>query len=128
MFWKKKKKELDIENLKDELLENLKVKLYKEYSSAKPKDDPLYMKHKDGLVNISQRLFEEEVTLFCEDLYNSQAIIKLFEGTMYQMPNMSSIKGQAAATLLAYLLVTTRITSEANSYVIWKQHEEKNKG
>ena len=40
---------------------------------------------------------------------------------------MSSIKGQAAATLFDYLLVTTTINSEANSYVIWKQHEKKNK-
>lgn len=125
MFWKKKKKELNIENLKEELLENLKVKLYKEYSSAKPKEDPLYMAYKDDLVNISQRLLKEEVALFCEDLDNSQAIIKIFEGTMYQMSNMSSIKGQALATLFDYLLVTTRINSEANSYVIWKQHEEK---
>jgi hypothetical protein len=127
MFWKKKKKELNIENLKEELLENLKVKLYKEYSSAKPKDDPLYMAFEDVLVHISQRLLKEEVALFCEDLDYSQAIIKLFEYTMYQMPNMSSIKGQAAATLFDYLLVTATINSEANSYVIWKQHEEKNK-
>ena len=28
IFWKKKKKELNMENLKAELLENLKVKLY----------------------------------------------------------------------------------------------------
>ena len=71
-----------MENLKAELLENLKVKLYKEYSSAKPKDDNLYMAYKDDLVNISQRLLKEEVAIFCEDLGNSQAIIKLFEGSM----------------------------------------------
>jgi hypothetical protein len=127
MFWKKKKKELNIENLKVELLESLKVKLYKEYSTAKPEDDPLFIAFNDDLVTISQRLLKEEVKLFCEDLDNSQAIIKLFEGTMYQMPNMSSIKGQASATLFDYLLVTTRINTEANSYVFQKQFNEKNK-
>lgn len=114
MFWKKKKQQFNIEIFKEELLESLKGKLYNEVLSRKSTDN---------LVDISQDLLIEKVNQFCEDLNNSQAIVKLFQGTMYEKPAMAGIKKQAAGSLIDYLFVTTRINSEANSYVIWKYAE-----
>ena len=114
MFWENKKQQFNIDTFKEELLESLKGKLYKEVLSRKSIDD---------LVDISRKLLVEEVNQFCEDFFNSQTIIKLFQGTIYEKPSMTGLKKQAAGSLIDYLFATTSINSEANINVMWKYAE-----